>query len=39
LSKVALRRSLRQTKIMIVLKGNPQDTEDQLKKIYEAVTK
>jgi ParB family chromosome partitioning protein len=38
-SKVALRRSLRQTKIMIVLKGNPQDTEDQLKKIYEAVTK
>lgn len=38
-SKVALRRSLRQTKIMIVLRGNPQDTEDQLKKIYEAVTK
>jgi ParB family chromosome partitioning protein len=39
ISQVKLRRSLRQTKLYIVLKGSPEATEETLKRVYQAITK
>lgn len=36
-SRVSLKRSRVETKLMIVLKGNPEDTEEKLQKIYRSV--
>jgi ParB family transcriptional regulator, chromosome partitioning protein len=37
-SKVSLKQSIRQTKILITIKGSPDDTKDKLEKVYKAVT-
>lgn len=37
-SNVSLKQSLRQTKLLIVLKGSPQDNQDRLDKIYSSLT-
>lgn len=37
-SRVSLKRSRVETKLSIVLKGSPDDTEDRLQKIYKAIT-